>query len=77
MTADEIRMRTVVAGDPVSDYFGFPETQRQIIEAEREEQARAGSNDTTPPITARVMSSVMFIEPILPSPNGAKPEATV
>ncbi len=32
---DRIRMRTVQAGDEVSDYIGFPDIQRDIIMRER------------------------------------------
>jgi hypothetical protein len=37
MTEAELRMHTIVPGDPVGAYYGFPETQREIIadEAER------------------------------------------
>jgi hypothetical protein len=35
----QARLHTLRAGDPVSDYWGFPEIQREIINQELEEAA--------------------------------------
>lgn len=44
-------MRTLTPGDPVSDYYGFPEVQLEIIRSEIEEQkthtATAENQQTT------------------------------
>lgn len=38
------RLKTIVAGDPVGDYFGFPDVQQMILAEEQSDRSNTSSS---------------------------------
>lgn len=62
MDKEQLRIHTVTAGDPVSDYYGFPITQQQIIDDEHQAQDRTVTEESR--VGSQEADGIMAIVPI-------------